>query len=123
MATAKKPGATRRAAQAQAAADMTMSFEYDGETFTIRPNDVSAKITGQLRRNTGFSMIGLMSAAQQDFDSDVVAALLYLARRQRGENCSYDQIAESITLGTTAESFVDLEQEPDEEEDPNLPET
>lgn len=109
MATAPRPGGN--------AEQLTITVKVDGEPFTVRPNEVSAKMVGQLRRVTGFSLQTLMAAAGEEPDLDVIAALVWLARRQTGENVNYDKVAEALTY----ESDIEPGDEP-APEDPNSPE-
>lgn len=110
MATAPRPGGSKTD-------ELTITVKVDGDPFTVRPNEVSAKMVGQLRRVTGFSLQSLMAAAGEEPDLDVIAALVWLARRQQGENVSYDKIADSLTY----ESDIEPGDEP-APEDPDSPE-
>jgi hypothetical protein len=113
MANAPRPGASRRA-EAEA---MTITIKVDGAVYTVRPGEVTANLVGQLRRVTGFSLQGLMAAAGEDPDLDVIAALVWMARRQAGENVNYEKVADSISY----ESDIESQDEP-EPEDPASPE-
>ncbi len=113
MATAPRPGGTRREEAAKASVTITV----DGVAHTFRPVEVSANMIGQLRRATGMSLAECMEAAQKSPDLDVLAAMVWLARRQAGEAITYDEVADALTYDTELE--VD-DAEP--EEDPSLPE-
>jgi hypothetical protein len=112
MATAPRPGGARSGDD-----ELTITVKVDGEPYTVRPNDITANLVGQLRRVTGFSLQALMQAAADAPDLDVIAGLVWLARRQRGENVNYEKVAESISYSSEIESA----DEP-EPEDPNSPE-
>lgn len=113
MATAPRPAAGRRAE----AEDTTITIKIDGESYTVRPSEVTAKMAGQLRKQSGMSVRSVMVAAGDDPDLDVVAALVWLARRQRGEKVTWDEVAEAITydsdLQTDAEPEVEDESSPE----------
>lgn len=111
MATAPRPGGFR------AADELTITIKVDGVAYTVRPDEVTANQVGQLRRVTGFSLQTLMQVAADSPDLDVIAALVWLARRQAGENVNYEKVAEAITY----QSDIDSVDEP-EAEDPASPE-
>lgn len=96
MATAPRPGAGRRAA----ADEVTLTVNLDGEAYVFRPNDTTAKMAGELRRECGMSVNKIMALAADDPDLDVIAAVVFLARRQRGEKVTYDEVASAITYGS-----------------------
>lgn len=93
MAQAPRPGAGRRA-EAEAT---TITIKVDDETYTVRPSELNAKLAGQLRKESSMSVRSVMVAAGEDPDLDVIAALVWLARRQRGEDVSWDEVAEAIS--------------------------
>ena len=73
----------------------------DGVRYEFRHTEVSAVDTGELRRATGMSFRKLMESAKSDADIDVIAALVWLSRRQNGEpDVAYDTVAASIGYGS-----------------------
>lgn len=93
-ASAPRPGVGRR----QEAEQVKIVVKLDGEAFVLRPAEVTAMQSGMLRRQAGMTLGGLMDAANEDPDLDVVAMLIWLARLQRGDDVSYAEVAEAITF-------------------------
>jgi hypothetical protein len=103
MATAPRPGAGARAA-----ADQTVvTIKVDGETYEFRPGEVTARQVSEVRKETGMSVRAVMEQAQSDPDLDTIGALIYLARCQRGEDVTVQEVYKGLTYG------VDLELEAD----------
>lgn len=104
MAEAPRPGAARRAD----AENTVMSLKIDGKTaFTLRPNDLSAKDAAALRRETGMSLAGVLRAGMEDPDLDIFAAMAWLARRQAGEDVSFEEVAAEFTYDRDYEQSDD----------------
>lgn len=79
------------------ALDQGLSVTVDGRTYTVRMGDLSSMDAAHLRRETGFSFVGLMRAAAKDPDIDVIAALVWLSRRIDGELLlSFEDVAADI---------------------------
>jgi hypothetical protein len=118
MARAPRPGAGKRAAQQQNVYKVTL----DGTTHFLRLGEVSAVETAELRRLTGFGLRHLGYVILSDPDIDVIAAVVWLARRQAGErSLPLDQVARAITYDSEIEvDVVDVKQAEDEE--PESPE-
>lgn len=89
MAKAPRPGGDK--------ADTSITVSIDGVEYVCRPSDVTAKMAGQLRKESGMSVRAVMVAAADDPDLDVIAALVWLARRQTGEKVTWDEVADAIT--------------------------
>ena len=95
-----------------------MRVRYDGTVYEIRAGDLTALDTLALRRETGFTFGRLMNLDPDDFDIDVVAAIVWLCRRQAGENTlRYAAVAADISYVGVLDSFdvVDDEDEGDAE--------
>lgn len=102
---------------APASAEPTVvAISVDGVTYTLRVDELSALDTRALRSETGHSLRKVLVAAQEDPDIDVIAALVWLARRQKGETVSFELVAEGIGYSSTIESA-----EPEDAEE-HLPE-
>lgn len=66
---------------------------YDFYPMRLTPLDVSA-----MRRETGFTMPKLFEAVQAEPDIDVLAVLVWLARRTAGERMlKFETVANTIT--------------------------
>lgn len=79
---------------------VVLRMTVDGTTHNLRVNEISALDAAALRRATGMSFAAVMRAAQDDADIDVVAALIWLARRQNGEeHLTYETVAADLDYG------------------------
>lgn len=77
---------------------MSMSVRFRGVDYTIRQGDVCAADAAALRRDVGYSFVGLMSAGAKDPDIDIFAAIIWLARRAEGErSLTFDEVAQDVT--------------------------
>lgn len=99
-------------------ADMELVVQHNGQEHRLRLEDCTARDATECRRATGLSLSGLFSAARDDFDIDVLAAVVWLSRRHAGEAVSYEQVADGIKYSDD----IDVSQGDDEEEDTD-PET
>lgn len=113
----------RQRAAGQSEPDITI--RVDGVTYAIRSDDLTARDARDLRKQTGMSFRAVMEAATEDPDIDIMAALVFLARRQDGDRkVTFDEIAEAITYSSEMEVGEDEDGEKLEppEEDPDSPE-
>lgn len=95
-----------------------MKIEVDGRTYTVREGDLTPRDVAALRRETGFAgWIGLATEAQRGFDLDVLAALVWLARRIDGETVSYDAVLDSLSYDTDLNVSVEDKRKPADEGD------
>jgi hypothetical protein len=96
--SASPPATRRRSRRTDPAADgAVIRVTVDGKNFTVREADLTAKDAGELRRATGLSFAGLLKAATSDPDIDIIAGIIWLARRTNGERTlDYDQVAENL---------------------------
>lgn len=88
---------------------VTVTIKLDGTSYVLRPNEISALDAAALRRECGMSVRGLLNAANDDPDLDVLAGLVWLARRQAGEEVTYTDVAQGITY----DSDLDVDEGPD----------
>jgi hypothetical protein len=100
MAEAPIPGAGKRAELEQA----NVSIRMDGEEFTMRMSDLTARDSAALRQATGMSLRYLLTAVGKDPDLDAVAAVVWMARRQRGDDVTFDEVANEIGYETKFET-------------------
>lgn len=101
--------------KADDAMNVGLTISVDGVEYTVRQGDMSSMDTMALRRETGFSFMGLLRAFQSDPDIDLVAALVWLARRIDGEALlSYADVASEIGYDVD----LDVLGEAGEESDP-----
>lgn len=94
------------------ALDQGVSITVDGRAYTVRAGDLTGLDSSALRRECGYSFAGLMREMRRDPDIDLVAAVMWLARRIEGEQMlSYDDVAGEVGYG------IDLEVKDAEPED------
>lgn len=98
--------------------DVAITITVDGVSSVFRPSEVSALHAGELRKATGMSLSGVLTAATADPDLDVLAALVWLARRQAGEAVTYAEVAGGITYGSKIETDDDAVDEENEGDSP-----
>jgi hypothetical protein len=78
----------------QSGLDEGLRLTIDGAEYVVRAGDLTALDSRELRRQVGFSFTGLLGAFQSAPDIDLIAAVVWLARRIRGEvTLSYDDVA------------------------------
>ncbi len=100
------------------AADAAIAVSIDGTTFVLRPSEVTASDVAALRRETGLSLRTVIDQAQNDPDLDVIAALVFMARRQAGDrSVTFDSVAAFINYESEIEAVdVPAEEEGDSPE-------
>lgn len=84
--------------------DRVVRFEFNGAVYAARPREVTPALARECRTVTGYSPMQLMSLA---FDIDVLAAWVWLSRRQAGEQAVrtegrrtmslWDEVCSSLT--------------------------
>ena len=94
-------------------AETVITIVVDGATYALRTNELSALDTQALRRETGQSVRALLQMAQDDPDLDVIAGLVWLARRQAGDAVAWADVA--ATISYAAELNLGEGGEPDPE--------
>lgn len=114
MATAPRPGAMQRKQLAEAA----VSFVIDGDTYTFRPVELTARVTRECREVTGLSPMGILgqlNGPNFTADLDVLAAFMWVCKRQSGEEVDFDELLDRVNLEwlATAEMTED-HSEPEE---------
>lgn len=111
MAVAPRPGASSR----QEAEQAHVSFELEGKQYTIRPREVSASLAREYRRETGGPLSADMRLLTADgADLDIVQNLVWLARRQAGEQVTLDDIDDFTYEQSASLKMLD---EPAEDDD------
>ena len=95
--------------------DLGISIRVEGTDYTVRHGDLTSLDTMALRRETGLSFMGLLSAFETQPDIDLIAALVWLARRIEGERMlTFADVAREIGYDIDIEVLDD----PTEESDP-----
>lgn len=108
----------REAPRASSRTDSYVVLKVDGVEYVFRPQEATATFVGELRRATGMSLSALLRAAGTDPDLDVLAALVWGARRQRGENVDYSEVADALGYGNDYEFSSDDPTDDDEVDSP-----
>jgi hypothetical protein len=102
MSNSKRPSLQRKVTPRsekarKEALDTGVKLSVNGKSYTVRAGDLSALDTRALRRELGLSFMGLMDALEQDPDIDLLAGLVWLARRTDGEIAlTYDEVATEL---------------------------
>lgn len=97
---------------------MSLYVEHDGRKIPVRLEDCNAIEARDVRKATGVSLQQIMAVARDgSVDLEVVATLVWLARRHDGEkSLSWEDVAESISISNPAKVGVDdVEADPDPE--------
>jgi len=101
----------RHRAKSQEQQPIEIRLRVDGKLYVFAVDEASADDAGALRRATGMSLNGLLHAAGEDMDIDVVAAFVWLVRRRDEPRLRYEAVAKEIGYQTPLE-FID----PDEQQ-------
>lgn len=118
MTDKKKSKVDEKNERRQAIKSMAVSVVIDGETYSARFADVDPLTAAECRKVLGFSVRQLFQYCAEDPDLDVVAGLIWIARRQRGEKkVTYAECSEGLSWL----SDFDVVPISDEDEDPDSP--
>lgn len=74
-----------------------IQLDLDGRSYVVRESDISPHDIRALRKETGFSWAGLGRELAKDPDLDLIAALVWLARRIAGDEVTYDSILDDLS--------------------------
>lgn len=89
-----KAAQARAAERARADIGPHLSVEVNGAKYLLAARDMTGLDVRELRRQTGYSYNGLVAAFTADYDVDLVAAVVWMARRQQGDTeVTYDEVA------------------------------
>lgn len=97
--TPKRPPLARKVTPASerarnAALDEGIRITYEGQVYQVQAGDLNALDSQALRRELGLSFMGLLNALGTDPDIDLLAGVVWLARRVNGEvGLAYAEIA------------------------------
>lgn len=81
----------------QAELDTGIAVVVNGRRYAVRHGDLSAVDAMDLRRETGYSFVGLLNNMRRDPDIDQIAAIMWLSRRIDGEvGLSYLEVAQDV---------------------------
>lgn len=89
---AEKIAAKRAEAIAALKDSDALAFELCGKQFTVHVDEVSASLSREYRQATGMSVVRTLQMLATDPDPDVWQCVVFLARRQSGEEISIDDV-------------------------------
>lgn len=124
MSNTRRPSTARKItpkdeAARKGALDMGISLNVEGKVHTVRMGDLSSLDTMALRRATGMSFMGILNLPPEQFDIDIVAAIVWLSRRIKGERLlDYESVAADIGY----DSDIDFVDTPDDDAGDDSPE-
>lgn len=118
-ATPKRPPLARKhtpqtEANRTAGLDEGVRITFQGQVYEVRGGDLSAIDVRDLRKATGMSYRGLLQNLYQDADIDLIAALVWLARRARGEGIPYEMVANEFTYLSSDDVQIEGTEGPEE---------
>lgn len=64
--------------------DRVLRWKLNGREYELRPHEVALKVETECRSETGLTPLFLYNHPREQFGRDVIAALVWLARRQAG---------------------------------------
>lgn len=99
---------------AKAKPSAVVRVTVDGEQYDIDFSDLSAIDSKDFRKAVGIPLASVLTE-RQDADIDVIAGLVWLARRKKEPRLSYEEVAESINFTTDMDMKPAGEVEPDPE--------
>ena len=77
--------------------DEGLRLTIEGEDYTIRAGDLNALDARELRKQVGMTFVELIQGFGTHPDIDLVAAVVWLARRIKGDRTlTYDAVAEAM---------------------------
>lgn len=96
-------------------ADLSMTIKVDGVAYPFNLSDVTASIELELYQQTGglrlTQVISEIATAPAGFH---VAALVFLARRSRGDQVTFTEVADHMGLASDLEVIMDDEDDTSE---------
>lgn len=80
-----------------------LALSVDGQKYTLAIDDLGPSDARMLRKEAGMSIRQVFALTQEDADIDLVAAIVWLARRQGGEDITLDDVEKDITYSSKVE--------------------
>lgn len=100
--------ATKEQKAKQQALDEGLAIGVNGARYEVRFGDLTAMDVSALRRETGYSWQGLLTAANEQPDIDVVAVIVWLHRRLAGEKLlPFEAVANELDYSMDVELLDD----------------
>lgn len=122
MTTTARPSLNRKHTRAsdtnrEEALDAGVQLTIDGIEYVARVGDVTSEIARELRAATGMGFLKLIDLVTEDPDIDIIAALVWIARRIKGERIAYVDV--SVTYAQMLSDDFDVDVAGAEEVDEN----
>lgn len=86
--------------------DKALVFTLAGKRHELNLDEITGKDAKAFRESTGSSFrksVTMFATAPDDVDLDTIAGIVWLARRQTGDQVTYDDVLGDITYTTTFE--------------------
>lgn len=116
MASALNPRALAAQQRSEAFVNYRIVLTLDGQDFTFRLGDLNALEVRALRREAQMT-VPEMTRGVEEQETDCVAALVWLSRRQAGERgLTFEQVASRVTAGQTVTVRHEDDPEPEGED-------
>lgn len=83
--------------------DKALVFTVDGKRHELNLEEITGRDAKEFRTTTGTAFrraVTMFVTAPDDVDIDIIAGIIWLARRQAGETVDYDAVLESVNYGT-----------------------
>lgn len=91
-----------------AALDEGVRLIVDGEVYEVRAGDLNALESRELRRQVGMTFPQLVDDLDRAPDIDLIAALMWLARRLRGErDVTFEDVASEVGYDVMEDIEID----------------
>lgn len=99
-------------------ADILWRITLDGEPLELRPADVTVAQAAALRQQShgAWRWPTLMAALDEAIGPEELAGMVFVARRQAGEDTTYDAVAAQIE--GSSEVLLDFDPDPTSDADP-----
>lgn len=81
-------------------ADSGLAFTVDGKRYELNLDEITGRDAKAFRDTTGMSFrraVTMFVESPADVDLDTIAGIIWLARRQGGEQVAYDDVLGAIT--------------------------
>ena len=91
-----------------ASGDITIALTVDGVVYHLNPRELDHTTERALFAESGLTLPQLMTAMSGGSGAPfMLAALVFLARRQRGDRVTYDEVASAIGYDTEVDVVLD----------------
>jgi hypothetical protein len=93
----------------KSANDFTMTLMVDGNRYPFSMSDISARMELELYRQSGLVLTKVIQEVSESPAGFHIAALVFLARISRGDEITFDEVADSMGLASEIEVMVEDE--------------